>query len=286
MSKKAAILDSDFTIKTALTKNSKGESLADIVLKLPYTFYCHEQNKKELSAHQNTALIWLKDKIDSNIIDCLSDFDILSIIQNSYSISRNNAIRLYADRLKLACEIFSATFYEKHYSYLEELKNKIEPISDDEFISAINTGDSSVGRGNNLGEIKDILLSIVLNQCSNIDCIFFCSDDNRARRNILAFTVSSEFTFKSISYMGFYWVAKNKKLLTRDEEIEFLSGWKHFCQPSLKDSDLKVTIKEHISRKQPDYPKENIDDLFSAIWDDKVVMLDDGYLVYKYELKQ
>lgn len=42
MLKKAAILDSDFIIKTSLTRNSKNESLSDVVLKLPYSFYCHE----------------------------------------------------------------------------------------------------------------------------------------------------------------------------------------------------------------------------------------------------
>ena len=55
MLKKAAILDSDFIIKTSLTKNSKNESLSDVVLKLPYSFYCHEQNRAEVTDHEQFA---------------------------------------------------------------------------------------------------------------------------------------------------------------------------------------------------------------------------------------
>ena len=76
MSMKAAILDTDFIIKTAQTKNPKGESLADIVLKLPYTFYCHEQNKKELTDHDKIATTWLENNISIKVISCISDLQI------------------------------------------------------------------------------------------------------------------------------------------------------------------------------------------------------------------
>lgn len=61
-----------------------------------------------------------------------------------------------------------------------------------------------------------------------------------------------------------------------------MSGWKKICKPF----ETNVTIKEHINRKQPDYPKRNIDDLFAAIWNDEVVMMNDGYLIYKTELSE
>ena len=113
-------------------------------------------------------------------------------------------------------------------------------------------------------------------------CINFCSDDKRARKSLLSFSVNESFPINSISYMGFYWVAKQKKLLNKEEATDYLSGWEKNCKPF----ETNVTIKEHINRKQPDYPKRDIDDLFDAIWNDEVVMMNDGYLIYKTELSE
>ena len=282
MVKKAAILDSDFIIKTSLTRNSKNESLSDIVLKLPYSFYCHEQNRAEVTDHEQFASTWLDKNIAAKIITCLSDLQILQIIKDSYQISQNVAVKFYADWLKQACDVFTTSFYEKNYNHLEALRTKSEIVSDEEFILAVQSGDTRIGHDNNLGEIKDTVLAIVLTQCLQMKCINFCSDDKRARRSLLSFSVNESFPINSISYMGFYWVAKQKKLLNKEEATDYLSGWKKNCKPF----ETNVTIKEHINRKQPDYPKHDIDDLFDAIWNDEVVMMNDGYLIYKTELSE
>lgn len=282
MSRKAAILDTDFTIKTVSTKNSKGESLSDIVLKLPYVFYCHAQNKKELTDHEKLVTNWLEKNIAAKVISCISDLQILQIVKDSYKVSQNAAVKFYSDWLKLACDVFTKSFFEQHYRELNELKNKTEIISDEEFMLAVQSGDSRIGHDNNLGEIKDTVLAMTLTQCLQMECINFCSDDKNARRSLLSFSVNESFPIKSISYLGFYWVAKKKNLLTKEVEEDFLCGWKKIC----KLAETNVTIKEHLSRKQPDYSKRNIDDLFVAIWNDEVVMMDDGYLVYRTELPE
>ena len=282
MLKKAAILDTDFTIKTASTLNSKGESLADIVLKLPYSFYCHEQNKKELTDHDKVASTWLENNTAAEVISCISDLQIVQIIKDFYKVSKNAAVKFYSDWLKKACDVFTADFYERHYVELESLKNKSGIITDEEFTFAVQAGDSRIGHGNNLGEIKDTVLAMTLTQCLQMECINFCSDDKNARRSLLSFSVNESFPIKSISYFGFYWVAKQKNLLNKEEATDFLSGWKKICKPF----ETNVTIKEHISRKQPDYPKRDIDNLFDAIWNDEVVMMNDGYLIYKTELSK
>lgn len=282
MLKKAAILDSDFIIKTSLTRNSKNESLSDVVLKLPYSFYCHEQNRGEITDHEQIASAWLNNNIADKVITCLSDLQILQIIKNSYQISQNAAVKFYADWLKQACDVFSKSFYEKNYTDLEALRTKSEIISDEEFILAIQAGDTRIGHDNNLGEIKDTVLAITLTQCLQMKCINFCSDDKRARRSLLSFSVNESFPINSISYMGFYWVAKQKKLLNKEEATDYLSEWKKNCKPF----ETNVTIKEHINRKQPDYPKRDIDDLFDAIWNEEVIMMNDGYLIYKTELSE
>ena len=282
MLKKAAILDSDFIIKTSLTRNSKNESLSDVVLKLPYSFYCHEQNRAEVTDHEQFVSTWLDKNIAAEIITCLSDLQIFQIIKDSYKVTQNVAVKFYADWLKQACDVFSKSFYERNYTELETLRNKSEIISDEEFILAIQAGDTRIGHNNNLGEIKDTVLAIALTQCLQMKCINFCSDDKRARRSLLSFSVNESFSINSISYMGFYWVAKQKKLLNKEEATDYLSGWKKNCKPF----ETNVTIKEHTNRKQPDYPKRDIDDLFDAIWNDEVVMMNDGYLIYKTELSE
>ena len=72
MSNKAAILDSDFIIKTSLTKNLQNSCFADVVLKLPYKFYCHEQNKIEVTDYTKLASKWLENNIKSKRILCIS----------------------------------------------------------------------------------------------------------------------------------------------------------------------------------------------------------------------
>lgn len=280
MSAKAAILDSDFTIKSALTKNSHGKSLGDVVLELPYKFFCHEQNKIEVTDHAEIASAWLEKNIAERKIQCVSDLQILAIIKDKFSVSNNNAIKFYADYLKQACDVFTKSFFEINYRELNLLTQNENIITDDEFCAAIEAGDLSVGKGRNLGEIKDTLLAIAINQCLQMDCINFCSDDNRARRSLLRFSQNDFFPIKSISYLGFYWIAKQKNLLSKEQELEFLLSWKKIS----RSDDLNITIKEHLNRKQADYPKRNIDDLFEAIWNDEVVMVNDGYLVYKSEL--
>ena len=282
MLKKAAILDPDFIIKTSLTRNSMNEGLSDVVLKLPYSFYCHEQNRAEVTDHEQFASTWLDKNIAAKIITYISDLQILQIIKDSYQISQNVAVKFYANWLKQACDVFSKSFYEKNYTDLEALRTKSEIISDEEFILAVQSGDTRIGHDNNHGEIKDTVLAIASTQCLQMKCINFCSDDKRARRSLLSFSVNESFPINSISYMGFYWVAKQKKLLNKEEATDYLSGWKKNC----KHFETNVTIKEHINRKQPDYPKRDIDDLFDAIWNDEVVMMNDRYLIYKTELSE
>ena len=61
MLKKAAILDSDFIIKTSLTRNSKNEGLSDVVLKLPYSFTVTNKIEQKLQTMNNLPQLgWIK----------------------------------------------------------------------------------------------------------------------------------------------------------------------------------------------------------------------------------
>lgn len=283
MTNRVAVLDTDFIIKTFCTKNAKDVSLIETVLKLPYEFYCHEQNRKELGNNANGVLNCMENKIDAHIVKCLDDVDLLDLIHSTYGFSSlNSSVKIFADFLKESCDIFSSVFYTTYYDDLETLKNTIGKITKNDFENVLRFGDEKVGRGNNLGEIKCVLLSLILHNCKRIGVFNFCSDDIKTRRNLLTFTTESKFPLSSISFMGFFWVAKQKNLLIKAEELEYLSSWKNFCAQYRIGTNIK--IKKNISRKQPDYSEIDIDVLFNAIWADEVVMTNDGFLVYKSEL--
>lgn len=266
MQKHIAVLDTDFMIKTFNTQNTANNRLIDIVLQLPYQFYCHTQNQLELSTSSGVSQ-WLVKQITQNNIKCLSDLDLINSIQTSYACSAHNAIHLYLMFLEQACSIFSQELYSTHYKDLENLQ--LSSITTQEFANALQQHDSSIGPKHNLGEIKDALLSLVLANSSSSTIILFCSDDKQARKALISFTD----LFECISYMGFYWIAKSKQLLTQKQEQEFFTGWKTYC-PSHAHN---ITIKQNLSSPKPDYKKINIDTLFDAIWSDTAVLHRDGF---------
>ena len=277
MSQIAAVFASDFIIKTYNSVNTQKEHLCDKVFLLKYSFYCHEQITLELPRHSSDSADWLHEKIRTGNVNCYSDEDLLLEIQKAFSITLENALNLYCDYLKQSCDIFSRSFYDNYYSDLDKLK-KSARLTLQKFKITVKNCDCKIGNKNNLGEIKDTLLSIVLNKCLAINTFQFCSDDKKARKSILAFIENSVFHLRCISYMGFFWIAKKKCLLTKTEEKDFLNGWKNFA--TSKKVGTNITLKK-IVNNQPQYFTESIDSIFDAIWNDSIELGNDGFLLYK-----
>ncbi|MFA6784985.1 MAG: hypothetical protein WCR13_08825, partial [Sphaerochaeta sp.] len=150
--KNMAILDTDFISKLHETTNLENQTLIDKILELPYFFCCHQQTVVELQKHLPWAKSWFKEKTRPSIIHLYSDLElIITLAEKVFSGNTASAFLLYRQFLHESCSLFSRRFYEIHYQELETLtqKSSIEQIS-----SAIKNGDSSVKRGENLGEIK------------------------------------------------------------------------------------------------------------------------------------
>lgn len=267
MNKKYAILDTDFISKLHKTKNKSGVPFIEHLLKLPYSFCCHEQIWKEISCHGNETFDWLKQKITEERIICYSDREILTLIQDSFHIPVLQAINLFLSYLQKSCEIYSKYFYQSFYSTLESTTfSTIE-----EFCTRLDSCDIAVGHKNNLGEIKDTLLLLALSNCTGAQVFQFCSDDKRARRSIMGYGVNESVNISCISAFGFFFVTKVKNLLTKDESLEYLSSW-------LMLNPGNITIKTNIDRKQPDFSKRNVKEVFDCIWNNTMFMEGDGYL--------
>jgi hypothetical protein len=215
-----AILDTDFTSKLHITTNSEGMPLIELLLKLPYTFCCHEQIQKELSVHNNTAAEWLRSKIAVRIITCYSDKDIILLIQSSFQISFASAKMFYLSYLRESCGVYSRNFYQTYFGSLEAA----DTITIDSFCQKIDCCDKKIGRQNDLGEIKDTLLLLALRNCTGDKIFELCSDDKTARRSIIRYHEDDEIRISCISAFGFFFVAKVKRLFEKDEAEQYLQN--------------------------------------------------------------
>lgn len=274
--KKIAILDTDFIIKTTQTRNTQGKPLSDEIFKLPYEFFCHNQIKQELLKQEDASTEWFLNKEAEHKIKCIDDDYLLRTIVEQYKIPLKDAISIYSDFLKTICDIFSSSLYSEKYLELESLKRK-ETVSYGSFVEAIINGDSAID-SDNLGEIKDALIIYILGKCFN-DVFIFCSDDKRARKNIIGILGEGPSSLRCISYFGLFFVLKEKMILSKEEESDFLAGWKSYCRPS--PGSANITIKTKIINKQPEYKTIDIDILFSALWNNEITMGLDGFVFYK-----
>lgn len=272
MKTKYAILDTDFISKLHTTTNSKEYPFIEHLLRLPYLFCCHEQISKEISFHNKNAAEWLKQNIFNKRITCYSDMMILVLIQSSFKcFSVFQTIFLYLSYLQKSCEIYSRNFYSTYY---EELESLPDSITFDDFCIELKKCDEKVGRGNNLGEIKDTLLILSLGYCTGENIFLLCSDDKTARRSIIANYETESLKISCISVFGFFYVSKIKNLLSKEESEEYLSSW-------LSYNTNNISIITHSERKQPDYSKIDAKEVFGCIWKNSMFMGSDGFLRYR-----
>lgn len=265
-----AILDTDFTSKLHMTKNASGVPLIDHLLKLPYKFSCHEQIVKELAVHNNSALTWLRQKIDSEKVTCYTDKAIFHCIQSSFKLSSLASKNMFLDYLRQSCDVYSKSFYTTYYSALE----KVEVTKSEETLfQMIAECDEAIGRHNNLGEIKNSFLLLVLSQITGDKVFQFCSDDKVARRHIIRYNLDDELKINCISAFGFFYIGKVKGLFMEPEAREYLQSWMSF-----NPGNCNITIETNIDRIQPDFPKESASDIFEKIWNDTMHLGADGFL--------
>lgn len=265
---KVALLDTDFIFKTHISQSGSGH-LIDKILTIPdYRFFCHEQIKIELNRHTTHALGWLEEKINAAMITCYSDGEILDRLETVYGSSCCYA---YCDYLQKACDAFGRKHYENYYASLS-LINYTE-ISKQDFLKALSALDQRVGTQNSLGEIKTYVLLQMLQIVFGTRVHLFCSDDGNARRGTAQFN-----NISCIGLISSFVFLKNEIGLTKEQAQPYYDSWVSFCVGA---SQHYYKVLEPIKNRK--YRKVLWEQLFRDMYDNKFLLLQDGYLKYKTE---
>jgi hypothetical protein len=267
-----AILDTDFISKLHETTNGEKQTLIDKVLELPYSFCCHRKTGEELQKHLPWAEPWLTEKSESSIIHIYSDPELITLLsKNAFSGNLSNALLLYRQFLHDSCEIFSRHFYETHYQKLETLtKNPtIEQIT-----AALNSDDSSVERGKNLGEIKSCTMMKIFAWLEESPIFQFFSDDFSARRSMIQ-DPRTPSNMYCISAIGVFYVLKEKQLLQKPQAKEFFDSWMKF---HARTNQTKFKIQG--SKKGSQLEKVEGYTIFEGIYSEIFELGRDGLLQY------
>lgn len=174
-----AILDTDFVSKANIIK-SDDRVFAEEVLEFPgYRFFCHHKMKDELDDHgTNEARDWLRAKIDSGAIICYEDGKIIEDLRAEVG---TNCFSYYQTFLKNGCTMFEKGFYESYFTELDEWVDSGK-TSEDEFLTLLESCESTIGHRKNYGEVKAFVLLQTIQFLYRVEAFIFCSDDRGARQ--------------------------------------------------------------------------------------------------------
>lgn len=273
---KYAILDTDFILKLYAAKNNKGEPLVEKIFLLQnYCFFCHEQIAIEVNRHKNsTENIWLQQHISSGQITCLSDIDLIKKIQEAGITSLALAFNRYLDLLKQACSFMSSTYYGKYYSTLDSL----DELSIDRIESEIRKCDAAIGIQNNLGEIKDALLANCFIYIGEIQVYQFCSDDRKARSQIVSLMPDK---VRCISVIGFFYILTNFLDVTAEESNQFIESFILYNKNASANNLRVKQINKNLTNERTVFNKVPLEQIFDDIKNKALIMTNDGFLMYK-----
>ena len=263
-----ALLDTDFVSK-AYRSCAESERLIEKVIELPqYQFYCHEQIPTELGRRFSEASTWLSEKVKDGSITCYSDANVLNALKACYGES---SYWVYSQFLKTACDAYSKDLFTTHYSSVATIDP--DGVTEDVFLKAISEGDESVGRGNDLGEIKTAVLLQTLSRLRGENIHVFYSDDQNARKGMIQFDDVS-----CISILSAFVQLKNEGKITREEAQPLFDSYLSTLAPTQK--SFTVVEADPVGRHQ----KVAFENVFQDIFDDKFHILPIGMLRYKAEV--
>ncbi len=171
------------------------------------------------------------------------------------------------DLLKVSCDSFSLSFFNRFYGSLRGLADNADsPV----FLSALKNCEVAIGNGNSMGERKTFVLAQMLQLKYPGQVVVFCSDDNRARQ--CATYISSEIRCLSIP-------AVFQKLRNVGLEKETLKPYYDSLSSFYSlhgQKTMKVWIHESLKRINLDFEQ-----LFEEIYLDKFEIKRTGDLRYR-----
>lgn len=262
---KYALLDTDFLYKSHVARNSKSDVLIDLVINFKdFSFFCHEQIVKELTKHSINPdpNPWLEEKIKVGKIKLYTDLDIIKELNKIYGKS---TIAMYITLLKTSCDTFNSGFFDIYY---KDLNNISSDISVGDFITILQNCDSAIPSGNGLGEKKSfVLIQLFQILYDKQVCIFF-SEDSNARKSIAALSNPTD----CISILGVFYLLKNSGY-DKAYMKEYYTNLSGFLK---NQKDYKVYTSDGLNCM-----RVPINQLFDELYDDKFILLRNGYLKYK-----
>ena len=266
MAKKYALLDTDFISKTYCI-NDGTNRLIDKVLNLhEYEFFCHRQIVTELNRYNIDISLWLKDKIQTQIIKSYSDKEIIEKLLLVYG---SLSCMVYTQMLKAACNAFSRSYFSKHYCELENID--YVDISNDDYLKKLELLDEKVKEKKNLGEIKSFVLLQTLSVIFDKKIYVFCSDDKDARSGAVYFD-----DIRCISLLSAFSFLKSEMGWTILETRPFIESLIIFYQKY-----NQITFKVMESSKERRIIQVPCRQVLEEIFDDKFIELKNGMLQYK-----
>ena len=260
--KRSALLDTDFISKLYITKANDADRLIFRILSIPeFHFICHEQTKIELGRHNHWAAKWLNENDDVTIY---TDRELISRLMNSYS---DTAYGIYADMLKKSCDIFSSTFFDTYYQYLEQyIENAWGSYDLDAFVALIERCDTVIGEDNNLGEIKLYTTAQILNLLGESQLYVFCSDDRKAR-----YSMSTSANVECVSALSAFYLAKKYLHMEKPEAKVYFDSWMAYHRLHNQER-FQIYVKGSHQRD-----KVLGEDIFEMLYNEQLCLMKDGF---------
>lgn len=265
--KKYALLDTDFISKMHLIRKDDQHKLIDKVMEMPgYTFFCHEQIRKEILRHNiGGAPKWLEDRIDDNSI-CL--YDDKKILEELSEMFGQLALTAYTQMMKKACDAYEQGYYDEKFVEISGLD--CSNVTQSEFLEKLKSDSDSIGGGQNLGEIKTYVLLQTLNMKLGQQIYVFCSDDKNARNGVVSLG-----NVKCISVLSSFLRLQKETGFTREDAEPYIQSYMSTCLG--KD---QTTFRIQDTSKEKRMCKVPCMQVFDEMFSGKIKELKTGSLKY------
>ena len=264
---KYALLDTDFISKMHLIRRDDQNKLIDKIIAMPnYSFYCHNQIKKELLRHNIAgSLEWLEARISDGTICLYDDKKIMDELSDIYGTS---APAMYAQLMKTACDAYKAGYFEYKFVTLANLD--YSDIGLEEFLEKLEVNCNAIGEGQNLGELKIYVLLQFLNIKLGQQIYVFCSDDKNARNGIVSIGGA-----RCISVLSSFLRLQKECGFSREDVEPYIQSYMKCCLG--KD---QITFRIQGTSKEKRLCRVACEQVFDDMFDGKLEELKTGNLRY------
>lgn len=264
---KYALFDTDFISKMHLIRKDNENHLIYRIMKMPnYRFYYHDQIRIELSRHNiGGSPEWLKKMSDSGAIICFTDEQIMEKLAVIYG---NSSSAMYMHFLKTACEAYKAGYFEEKFIRINRLN--YTTVTKKAFLENLKDDCDSIGKGNNLGELKTYVLLQVLYITLGKQIYVFCSDDKNARNGIISIGGA-----RCISVLSSFLRLQKESGFKKEDAEPYIKAYLKFCI-----GRKQTTFKIQDTSKEKRLCQVPCEQVLEEIFEGKLEELQNGNLKY------